>query len=1129
MSDESAKIGAGKDPGNTTCVMKEEVDALIIFPTLGVPQIMKSPLECTIIVVTDSTGRSSLLDPQKGPVLVNHHLRLIELDDDKTKLPLPIDHRFYKQIEDSLYATNKQKQIDEAKNYITIELLEMRGNTLYMAKKGEKVKTAIGCLSSEAYSLYTSAGCTSFLAITLKRLYESAYKLNSTPKSWAWIVRTNFGKTHKFLNPKKTKVDQDTQKPTNEPEEYKEGDANIPKVHQPLDRIIHNELIRLASVRPSTGGMMNAEDLFEVPVETGDYGAPDKNTGYRRVQAWHPVMTKDSFPLKLGHLTDFHISVRAATIAKSPVRIIEDAKAQGPHFEPVGQRLAHTFKSFKALVDTTKQKGADALAITGDTIDFNRNIDPMKTKDMSKIEDVWGTLNVIGHVHIRGKNSLYKRGIDQLYFYSTVLYALRKYQMPSYCITGNHEGYQWPYGISPRLEGDTNKETANTAAGSLTGMGSSYTGLMDDKTGKEEKAAKAVRKADEHLQEMKRAAIKKNKDPDTDYSVIAAKKKLEDAKSAHEKVMDSIESFHLKQVERASRYHQKKANPGIPADHNLTIFEACLAYGPTYGQTLTSNNLRREQNDWFHWLYAPFSDLNVYPGTTGVIGGAWGSQTITLLGWGASERILAPGAGGAAIVSGNTKGEDRRGKGFLPYAPNSISKEQLKIIKAASEAKAGKWVVLSHFNVASYNNAVPANAPQDCTGFQPSNKEETDILVPTIGDTNAQYNFFNWGGCEIGLKKYIEDYTAFSGTVPVPGKVYLHLSGHSHRLGIYTLSKDFNFFTRNGVSIECGVPKIPKAGFLPGEGKGTRYIVGNTGGPIGTQTLAGWSGKGWTDNKPDSKNNWNSFLGGWLLRPPSGLVVDGKTGASTYVMAAKADTHDLPRLSVMLDYRDRMCVAEGPPEYRPFVVCPKGESYHLVDFFKGLPVKLSKEIQEMNCLNLSAIKVWMYRKGAAKEKPVDGGQGAAAGSSDTASSWQNGWKSFDAYVTKKSAPDHHDGDHKLLFNDPAGASKVFPLESGYEHVPMAFMEIKLQKPTSCPGVPWEEVNWDESWVFPVSIVRKGNPSDWKKTDTVVIYRDDMESGEVPNWSFLEKYGEGKYPSRKSVVLLNAPTSDAKKS
>ncbi|MDR0234395.1 MAG: hypothetical protein LBI31_06315, partial [Zoogloeaceae bacterium] len=1068
------------------CQAPDEIDALIIFPSLGAPQILPvGAKKCTIIVATNNHGSELLTDPSKGVVMVNQHLRLIKLDDDKSKLTPPCDARLFKGADEQALR----------ESFIEINRLTLEdGCMLYWSENSspnnDSTQTLIGCLSAEARILYRNEGFNHYFAITLKTLSKiSTATVDNVPKSWAWIVTTNKERGHKFIGQDGKELAKD-----------KHPEFMMP-LHQPLDRLIHNRINQLNQNSIfAGGGLINGDKLYEISAKDGEYAIPEvKNS--RRVQVRHPVMTKPDKPLKLGHLTDPHISVRAATLARSPVKIIEDSEA-GRLADPVGERVANTYKSFKALIDSMVGK-ADVLAITGDAIDFNRNLDPMHIKEEKpSIKKVWDSLNAIANVH--EEDGGYWRGIDQLYFYSLLMYALREKSLPAYYITGNHEGYQWPYGISPRVD--------NSFARIF--YGSNYTYTLNSVSEEEKKAWEKVRETETELGD--------------DTGQTCAKQALEEAsgerrdgvvdqyceaKAAHQAAADDLEKYRKNRIEEASAYHQKKAMECIPSDHNLTIYEACLAYGPTYGQALTAANFRREQFDWLHWLYTPFTDLNVYPCCTDLTGKD-AKQAITLLGWGGDERLILGIDQIVFKMSFNTRGgsEDRRPPGFLPYAPESINDKQLELIQTASKAKAqscsDNWSVLSHFPVVNFQDSVPADT--DKAGFKPSDEKESGIVKDEV---NAQFNLFNWGGCEKGLKTYIDKYINFEGE-SASEKVNLHLSGHSHRAGVYTLNRVKDIGYRDGISIKCHIPGFPKdVKEMPDRSKGTHFIVGSTAGPMGKQALSGWDSeyktvdecqnpdsekKGWTANKYQKvgKREWNAFLGGWLTRPPSGLIVDTATSKLEYVKADEdPKRNDIPRLAVMLDYQELMSLSESAYLFRPIVICPDYETesmYNLGErsksfpftrttFKGGLPVKLSDEIQALDCLDLGNIKVWAYIPKLAQKTIEDGNQGKPKPA--LASSGPVGWHVCGASIDKRQDKSISSwlGGHWLTFKDkgdlfskalvPEQKTTIAKKSVRGEEVLCAFMEIPLKKPVRS-GVPWDEVKWQgESWVFPVDIAR----------------------------------------------------------
>ena len=107
------------------------------------------------------------------------------------------------------------------------------------------------------------------------------------------------------------------------------------------------------------------------------------NEYVKRLQSWHPVIRATNLPLKLAHLTDMHVNVRQDVLAKSEARVIDDVSENS-----VGDKVAHAFRSFKGLIEQMAERkkkesvnGVDtALLLTGDYIDYNRNINPREVE-----------------------------------------------------------------------------------------------------------------------------------------------------------------------------------------------------------------------------------------------------------------------------------------------------------------------------------------------------------------------------------------------------------------------------------------------------------------------------------------------------------------------------------------------------------------------------------------------------------------------------------------------------------------------------------------------------------------------------------------------------------------------------
>jgi len=325
----------------------------------------------------------------------------------------------------------------------------------------------------------------------------------------------------------------------------------------------------------------------------------DKN---QPIQNYHPIyLREDNKPLSIGQLTDVHVSSRQQAFTKSNAELIH-----GSNTNVIGPLVNTSYATLKDLMDQFgKDDKIDLLFFTGDLIDYNRNYHPKKFMDgtLSKTGDIWKEMLFENMNQRDGKNAPlkdkddnilpnnddYPSSIDNVIIYSLFLYYIQKYQKPIFLISGNHECYTLPYGISPRVSSGRGvwKATTTWARQSLeTQIEDSQTDLKNDMK-----------------KEVKTGTVEGN-----------------------------------------------RANTGVPADHNLTFGEATLMYGPSYhqnimfgkGDSANTRNYKPKNLDWFDIVFNPLSDY-VF---------TWGKQAFISLEWGAGERMVVlsdsqrDGAGG---------------------------------------------------------------------------------------------------------------------------------------------------------------------------------------------------------------------------------------------------------------------------------------------------------------------------------------------------------------------------------------------------------------------------------------------------------------------------------------------------
>ena len=240
----------------------------------------------------------------------------------------------------------------------------------------------------------------------------------------------------------------------------------------------------------------------------------------------------------------------------------------------------------------------------------------------------------------------------------------------------------------------------------------------------------------------------------------------------------------------------KRANPGVPADHNLTIYEACLMYGPDFGWYSKAVNFNKTYADWFYRIFTPLTDYRI----------TFKDQSIAALGWGDDEAIMNLSALGSDTT--------------LYRASKSVSDVQLELLNAAATAGSQR-LICSHYPFASYDVS-------HCL------KTEGEI---NCNDLLKEFDHFSQGT----FKKNRSAVYKLMGD----NKFHFTLSGHSHRAGIY--AGDFKGGARPTYTVMGKeIPLV--AAKLPADGR-CKMVVSGCSGPVGVQNhyattadkgLGGW-------------------------------------------------------------------------------------------------------------------------------------------------------------------------------------------------------------------------------------------------------------------------------------------------
>ena len=578
------------------------------------------------------------------------------------------------------------------------------------------------------------------------------------------------------------------------------------------------------------------------------------------IQSYHPVFISDKECLDVGHLSDVHVSSRQQVFAASKARII-DGEGSDLRTDAIGSMVNVSYATLKNLMKKMAED-TDVLVFTGDLIDYNRNLNPYNTvlgvNDIRNSRDIWNLLDL---KNLKDKK-LYPLGIDNLVMYELFKWYYETYGKPVVLVSGNHEAYTLPYGISPRIK-------------------------FFRSLGKALFPGKNVPMVDENgeiiYEEHRRRPIYKNV-PLTEEEVID--------KSNKEAEGD------IEEAEKGDPdIYYDRANEGIPADHNLTIQEAILMYGPDYGRIVMAaasdsggeRNFKPENMTWFYHIFTPMSSFVL----------SYGGQRFIGLGWGEDEKFV-----------GKKQGEWTIG-GFLPRATESISDSQLELLNAAIEDNPSCAILCSHFTYANYN---------------------TEKAIKEVGEINTNDIFGTLGKFDYGTfeKNRNDVYRAIA-----DNRIKYTLSGHSHRSGLYQIKDDDISWLplRDTMSIAAQASD-ENLQYAPVEG--CRMLVAGCGGPIAVQNI-------------------NNEFYNWGLDYPSGNYIkfSGSTESAVGVKIPDIE-RARPRLAVALDYAD--IFLRGDNKNKPGVI----EEFYSEDDDGDFILKINKKANIPNGVMLKNANLIFY-------------------------------------------------------------------------------------------------------------------------------------------------------------------------
>lgn len=564
------------------------------------------------------------------------------------------------------------------------------------------------------------------------------------------------------------------------------------------------------------------------------------------MQSHHPVYTFNGDHLNLAQLTDVHVSSRQHIFDRAAPRVIDGVS------EIIGSHVNKCYVPLKNLMDRFgADKDIHLLIFTGDLVDYGRNLDPASPKGRAArtSADLWDILDLD---HLKD-DVLYPRYIDLRIMYSLFLDYLDRFRKPLLLVSGNHEGYTAPYGISPRVT------KSQVGMGIASGLWSKI-----------------------------KAGIKKG------WNTIEL---WGDDPDAHElrdlsDLMKSEAEKRKEYIENSDEVEQQGgtlANEGVPADHNLTMYEACLLYGPDYGRVIMAGGIANADNTnfnpenfrWFYILFTPITDLWI----------RLGKQTLISLNWGDGEQMtrLIDGPTKNMEVRAALKKEGRIGfawdaLGILPQSTESLTDDQVTLINAALTQNSTTNVLCAHFTIANFDPSFSYEIKDDESGQYVPRQAPISVGGATSRQTTTHYNT---GTFQENRRYLLQECIQ-------QGKIQLTLSGHSHRAGLYQ---------------DIGTQATVRQALLGWTGAGEDMVVQ----PHGPRP----DGRYEFRHQPDKSlflvsasggsmpvQNYRGEMMGFGMAPPSGSTVRFNGGKPDIRVIEYNQGSSKPRFCVAMDFMD---------------------------------------------------------------------------------------------------------------------------------------------------------------------------------------------------------------------------------
>ena len=497
----------------------------------------------------------------------------------------------------------------------------------------------------------------------------------------------------------------------------------------------------------------------------------------------------------------------------------------------------------------------DMILISGDLIDHIKNVyvNQSEYNETVSIPNIWET------VKISDDNTKYNEFVDYISLYSLIIdFYSGKGAKPVFIVSGNHDCYDLPYGVSPKVKYES-KWTIP--------LPKKWWKIWD--------------------WEWRKISLTPAEDP----------------------------------------------NPNIPPDHNLTQYEANLIFGDTCHETNPSGDLIpkyfvAENFKWFYSALTPFSDFSFHLSKQIIIG----------LSWGEDEDLLD-----VPLVA--------QGLGHLPRAEEAISDKQLELINKGIEnnISGSKRVILfSHFTSVSYDDSISLETAKDKKGY-----------IRWKG-----YGKYDLGTFEKNRKKLFK-------SLVLKGKIHYILTGHSHRRGLYSLTKMlWSLSNKTGMPLITTGAETRLAGDFSGRVTEPAIIVSDSSGPLPRHNIA------------DEFSGWGSDYPGGLK-----IIFNGSSSAAIEPVQIESSACR-PRFAVAVDNMD---VIAGKDVIEKFESDEIEEDTEKIIF----TIKLHDDL----CKEIKIEKVIMYNMASADNwNKLESGGVAEGGDNDWRVEFDDATQRFNKYI-----------------------------------------------------------------------------------------------------------------------------------